>query len=148
MPPTRCFVCARYAAAAGIEILPPGSRFMASQTQSRYLIDLTAGYRLTSRATLSAMATAASSPTVGLDRIVPAAAVRFAYDADARTQISTDLGTRVAARRRVTQNYGDVAVNERLRRNLTFAIGLGTTFNPVSNAKAHYLAAGFNLHVR
>jgi len=139
---------ARFAAGIGVEALPPNSPFMTTQTQSKYVLDMTAGYHLMHRATISAMATASSSATVGLDRIVPAAALRFAYDADARTQISTDLGTRVAARRLVTQNYGDVAVNERLRKNLTFAVGLGTTFNPVSNAKAHYLASGFNLHLR
>ena len=27
---------------------------------------------------------------------------------------------------------------------MTFDAGLGTTFNPISNAKAHYLASGLN----
>jgi hypothetical protein len=85
--------------------------------------------------------------TVGLQRIEPAAALRYAYDAGASTQISTDFGARIIVRHSVAQSYGDVALNQRLGRKVTFDVGLGTTFNSVSNAKAHYLASGFNLHL-
>ena len=139
---------AHMASALGVELVPPSSRFTVDQSQPRYVIDLTAGYHVTRRMTLSAIATGTSSRTVGLERINPAAAVRVAYDASATTQISTDFGERVVVRRSVAQSYGDVAVNERLRKNVTFAVGLGTTFNPVSNAKAHYLASGFNFHLK
>jgi hypothetical protein len=137
----------RMASSVGIEAVPPNSRFSVSETQAKYIVDLTAGYHLNSRSTLSAIATEASSLTVGLQRVQPAAAVRYAYDTGASTQISTDFGARVVARHLVAQSYGDVALNQRLGRNVTFDVGLGTTFNPVSNAKAHYLASGFNLHL-
>jgi hypothetical protein len=139
---------ARMASSLGVELLPPSSRFTVDESQPRYIIDLTAGFQLNRRTTLSAIATGTSSHTVGFERVSPAAAVRVAFDASTRTQISTDFGARVVARRSVAQSYGDVAVNERLRKYLTFAVGLGTTFNPVSNAKAHYLASGFNFHLK
>ena len=137
----------RMAAAIGVEALPPNSRFSVSETQARYVLDMTAGFRLTTHSTLSAIATGASSLSVGLQRIDPAAAVRYAYDTSSTTQVSTDVGERIVARHAVAQSYGDIAINQRLRKNITFDVGLGTTFNMVSNAKAHYLASGFNLHL-
>jgi hypothetical protein len=71
----------------------------------------------------------------------------MAYDSSVATQFSTDIGTRIVTRHSVAQSYGDVAINERIRKNTTFDVGLGTTFNPVSNAKAHYLASGLNFHL-
>jgi hypothetical protein len=138
---------ARLAAAFGAEVLPPSSRFTVNQAQPRYVVDFTVGYHLLPRATLSAIATGSSSRQVGFNQVSPAAAVRMAYDSSVATQFSTDLGTRVVTRHSVAQSYGDVAVNERLRKNTTFTVGLGTTFNPVSNAKAHYLASGLNFHL-
>jgi hypothetical protein len=138
---------ARLASAIGFELVPPSSRFNVNESQPRYVIDMTAGFHLMRGVTLSAIATGTSSSNVGFERVNPAAALRLAYDTSARTQISADLGARILVRHGAAQNYGDVAVNERLRRNLTFDVGLGTTFNPVSNAKAHYLASGFNLHL-
>lgn len=137
----------RMASAVGIEAVPPNSRFSVSESQAKYIVDLTTGYHLSARSTLSAIATEASSLTVGLQRIQPAAAVRYAYDTSSSTQISTDFGARIVARHAVAQSYADVALNQRLGRNVTFDVGLGTTFNPVSGAKAHYLASGFNLHL-
>jgi len=137
----------RMASAVGIEAVPPNSRFNVSENQAKYVVDLTAGYQLSARATLSAIATAASSLVVGFQRVDPAAAVRYAYDTSASTQVSTDFGERIVAKHAVAQSYGDVAVNQRLGKNTTFDVGLGTTFNMVSNAKAHYLASGFNIHL-
>lgn len=137
----------RLASGVGIELVPPGSRFKIDQSQPRYVLDLTAGFHLTRRMTLSAIGTGTSSSNVGFERVNPAVAVRVAYNTSSTTQISTDLGARIIVRHSVAQSYGDIAVNERLRKNLTFAVGLGTTFNPVLNAKAHYLASGFNLHL-
>lgn len=137
----------RFASGVGIEVVPPNSRFQVDARQPKYIFDFTAGYRVGRRATLSAMATGSSSHLVGFGRIAPSATVRFAYDAGHRTQISTGFGARVVARGNVTQSYGDIAVNEVLHKNITWAIGLGTAFNPVRNAKAHYLASGFNFHL-
>lgn len=137
-----------FAASAGVEAVPPSSRFTVNEAQPRYVFDLTGGYQLSPRATLSAIATGSSSRQVGFQRIFPAAAVRAAYDASSVMQISSDVGMRIIARHSVGQSYGDVSVNERLRRYVTFAVGLGTTFNPVANEKAHYLASGFSFRIK
>jgi hypothetical protein len=137
----------RAAGGMGIEMLPPDSRFVTTAAQPKYVVDVTMGYHLGDRTTLSAIATGASSRSVGFQRIFPTVAVRTAYDASAVTQISTDLGERVVARHSSPQTFGDVAVNERLHKNLHFSVGLGTTFNPVSDAKAHYLASGFDVQL-
>jgi hypothetical protein len=139
---------ARMAASAGVELVPPSSRFVVDQTQPKYMLTATIGYRAASRVTLSATVTGTSSGAVGFNRITPSAAVRLAYDFGAKTQVSWDIGARFVVRHAVAQSYGDIAVNQQLRKNLTFAVGLGTTFNPVSDAKAHYLASGFNLQVK
>ncbi len=138
---------ARLAAAFGAEVMPPSSRFTVNEAQPRYVIDFTVGYHLLPHATLSAIASGSSSRQVGFNQVFPAAAVRMAYDSSVATQFSTDVGARVVTRHSVAQAYGDIAVSERLRKNCTFAVGLGTTFNPVSNAKAHYLASGLNFHL-
>ena len=137
----------RSAAGVGLEMVPPNSRFATTQVQPKYVFDLSGGYRLNARASVSAIATGASSHSVGFQRIFPSLAIRTSYGTSATTQISTDLGERVVARHAAAQSFGDVAVNERLRKDLHFSVGLGTTFNPVSNAKAHYLASGFDLQI-
>ena len=69
---------------------------------------------------------------------------RAAYDLRPDVQLSTDLGTRIVTRHAVAQSFGDFAVTRRFDRHLSFTVGLGTTFNAVNDAKAHYLASGFN----
>lgn len=139
---------ARMASSFGVEMVPPSSRFQVDERQPKYVFDFTFGYKVGRRTTVSAIATGSSSHLVGFGRIAPAAAVRFAYDAGQRTQISTDIGARVVARGNVTQGYSDISLNEVLRKNISWGVGLGTTFNPVGNAKAHYLASGFNFHLK
>jgi hypothetical protein len=138
---------ARLAAGFGAEFVPPASLFAVTQAQPKYVFDATAGYRLSRRATVSALATGASSHSVGFERVFPSLALRETYDTSATTQISTDLGARIVTRHERAQSFGDVAVNERLRKNLGFSVGLGTAFNPINDTKAHYLASGFNLHL-
>lgn len=139
---------ASFAAAFGAEAVPPSSRFTVNGAQPQYVLDVTSGWQLSPRATLSAIATGTSSRQVGFERVFPAAALRAAYGTSSTTQVTTDLGTRFIARRAAAQSYGDVSVNERLRKNMTFAVGAGTTFNPVSNQKAHYLASGFSFRIK
>ena len=74
--------------------------------------------------------------------------MRLGYDLSPKTQFSCDFGGRIIQRHTVAQSYGDVAINQRLHKDVTIAVGLGTTFNSVSNAKAHYLASGFTLKLR
>jgi hypothetical protein len=139
---------ARMALGVGAEAVPQNSRFVPNEHQSKYLFDLTAGWQLSRRTTISALATGTSSATVGFNRIMPAATVRVSYEAGPRTSISTDIGARLAARNSVAQSYGDIALVQRLRKNINYAIGLGSAFNPVGNSKAHYLASGFNFHLK
>jgi len=139
---------AAFAAAFGAEAVPPSSRFTVDQAQPRYVFDFSGGFRLTPRATLSAIATGSSSRQVGFERIFPAATLRAAYDTSAVTQVSTDIGTRFIARHAAAQTYGDVSVSERLHKNASLAIGAGTTFNPVTNEKAHYVASGFSFRIK
>jgi opacity protein-like surface antigen len=139
---------AHTAASFSVELVPPSARFVVNEAQPKYVLAATVGFHVARHVTFSAVASAASSHEVGFNRTTPSATVRTAYDFGTKTQVSADLGTRIVQLHTVAQSYGDIAVNERLRKNLTFAVGLGTTFNPVSNAKAHYLASGFNLELR
>ena len=75
------------------------------------------------------------------NRIKPAATVRLAYDLSPKTQLSGDFGARIVTRGTVAQSYGDVAINQRLHKDVTFAVGLGTTFNSVSNQRHTTLQA-------
>lgn len=139
----------RSASGFGVEMQPPSSRFNVDERQPKYIFDYTFSENVGRRGTLSAMVSGSSSHLVGFGRIAPAAAVRYAYDASARTQISTDVGARVVARGARAQMYSDVALNQRLRKNITYTFGLGTTFNGMINAgKAHYMASGFNFHLK
>jgi hypothetical protein len=139
----------RFAASFGAEMQPPSSKFNVDERQPKYIFDFTFGYRIGRRGTLSAMASGDSSHFVGFNRVAPAGVLRYAYDASALTQVSADLGARVVARGRVAQSFGDFEINQRLRRNITYTFGLGTTFNGMVNAgKAHYMASGFNFRVK
>jgi hypothetical protein len=130
------------------QVLPPTSRFAPSQTQPRYMLSLTSAHQVGRRSTLGAFLSAISSGRVGFTQVLPTLAVRGGYDATATTQITTDIGTRLVSRRSVAQSFGDVGVNQRLHGNLLFTVGVGTSFNAVANAKAHYLASGFTYRFR
>jgi hypothetical protein len=134
----------RLAVALGAEDLPPISRFATSQTQPKYGLDLSSGYRLTPHITLQAFADDTSSSRSGFQREFPSVALGAAYGLSWATQVSVDVGTRSVARRANLQNFGNVSADQRISKKLTFDAGLGTTFNPISNAKAHYLASGLN----
>jgi hypothetical protein len=137
----------RAAVAIGTEVLPPISQFATSQTQSKYALELTSGYRLTQAVTVNASLAGESSRTVGFQRIDPLTMLGMAYQLNLRTQLSTSVGTRTFGRVATPQQFGNVGLNELLRRNVSFNIGLGTTFNAISNAKAHYLASGLDVKI-
>jgi hypothetical protein len=140
---------ATVASGFGVEVQPPSSLFNVNERQPKYIFDFTVGYHIGARTTISAIATVASSHSEGFGRFTPAAAVRTAYDANARTQISTDLGERVVARRDRAQAFSDVALNEKLHKDIAYTLGLGTTFNGFAGVgKAHYLATGFNFRLK
>jgi hypothetical protein len=111
--------------------------------QSKYLFGFTAEYVVNPKLALGFAGTGTSSSSVGFGRLYPSTAVKAVYNVTRATQASVDLGTRVVSKRMVSQSFGDIAVNQTLRRNLALNVGLGTTFNAVPNVKAHYLASGF-----
>lgn len=129
------------------QVLPPTSRFAPTQTQSKYAVGLTSSFTVAPRLTLGVVAGGTSSGTVGFQRVLPSLAVNGGYAASNNTQFSVDLGSRISSRRSVAQSFGDASINQRLRRNLLFSVGVGTSFNPVGNAKSHYLASGFNVRI-
>lgn len=134
----------RFAVALQSEVLPPGTPWVASQSQPKYQVALASDYQLTPHFAVGVRASGASSGSVGFERVLPGLAVRTAFDATPATQIVTDLGTRIAGRREVAQSIGDLGLNQRLAKNVLFDIGLGTSFNAVANAKVHYLASGMS----
>lgn len=134
----------RLAMALGAERLPPISHFATTQSQAKYALDMTSGYRLTPRVTLQAFASGASSSKSGLAQVYPSAAFGAAYGFAPATQFSLDVGARAIARRANLQSFGTISADQRLSKKMTVDVGLGTAFNQISNAKAHYLASGLN----
>lgn len=134
----------RMAIALNTEVLPPATVFAPNQNQSKYQLGLTSDFQLTPRFALGVSASGTSSGTAGLERVLPALAVRTAFDLSRYTQVVASLGTRIAGRREVAQSNGNISLNERLRKNTLLGIGIGTSFNPVANAKVHYLASGLS----
>lgn len=133
----------RFAVALLGETLPPMSRFSPNHVQSKYLFGLTAEYVVNPKLALGFATNGTSSSRVGFQRILLSATTRAAYNVTPVTQISADLGTGVVSKRMVWQTFGDISVNQALRDNLAFNVGVGSAFNAVSNVKAHYLASGF-----
>ena len=138
---------ARSAVALVAEVLPPMSRFSPTHVQSKYLLGLTSEFELNSKISFGLSASGTSSATSGFNIVVPSAAAKLAYSVSPATQVSSDLGMRLVSRHSVAQSFGDVSVDQRLGKRLLFNVGLGTAFNPVGNAKAHYLASGFDYHL-
>jgi hypothetical protein len=137
------------ASGLGVEVQPPNSLFNVNDRQSKFIFDYTFAYRVSRRVSLSAIATGASSHIVGFGVFTPAAAIRGAFDADARTQISTDLGERLVAHGMRGQSFSDLALHRKLRKNITYTLGVGSTFNGFTSiGKAHYLASGFNFRLK
>ena len=134
----------RLAVAVVSEILPPTFRFAPDHVQSRYVLGFSSEYALSSKLTLGFSTLGTSSGDAGFQRILPSAAFKAAYSLTPATELSTDLGTRLAARKCSGQSFGDIAFSQTLRKNLAFKLGVGTTFNPMTNTKPHYLAGGFN----
>ena len=134
----------RMAIAIVTEVQPPGFQLSPNHAQSRYVFGLTSEYEITTRLNLGFTSLGTASGKAGVVRVLPSGAFTADYSLSTATQLSTDLGTRILARRSPAQSFADVAVSEMLSKNLAFKLGVGTTFNSNSNTKPHYLAAGFN----
>jgi hypothetical protein len=135
----------RFGLAVLAESMPPLSPFSPpTQTQSKYLFGMTAEYVVSPKVALGLTATATSSGTAGFERILPTSTAKIAYNVTPKTQISTDLGLQETMFGGHAQSFGSIMLDQRLSKHVNFNVGLGTAFNPVANAKAHYLASGFN----
>jgi len=134
----------RAAVAIQTEVLPPATPWAPSQSQPKYQFGLASDYQISPRFAVGVSASGTSSGSVGFERVLPGLEVRSAFDATPNTQIVTGLGTRIAGKHEVAQSLGNVAVNQRLYKNVLLGVGLGTSFNAVANAKVHYLASGMS----
>ena len=137
----------RSAIALIAEVLPPTSRFAPTHTQSQYEIGLSSGLTVSQRLSVGLAAEGISSGRVGFERILPLLAVNSSYTMNRALRVAADLGTRLVSRNVVAQSFGDVAINQKLGHNVIYNVGVGTTFNPVANAKSHYLASGFSVRL-
>lgn len=131
--------------AIGLQQRPPPSRFTPSLTQAKYTFDLTGGFHLSQRLKLNALLGGTTSGKVGFQHIFPMVTAGLGIRLDERDELSVDLGTRFIARHTWPQSFGDISITRLVSPNLAVDVGLGTAFNPVSDTKAHYLAAGFNI---
>jgi hypothetical protein len=128
----------------GVAERPPLSLYATKTTQPIFALDSTAFYRLSQIFTLDGYAAGAMTNVRGTSRLLPTLDLGLGYAVASNTQISTGIGSRALAFHNRSQTFGDVSVSRVLRKNLALDTGLGTTFNPVSNAKAHYLSAGLD----
>jgi hypothetical protein len=126
-----------------VEALPPNSLYAPSNAQPRYEIGVTSNVVLAPRWLLGLDAAGTSSPTAGFSRILPSVDFSTSYRASSSTQIVTGFGSRLVSRREVAQQAGNLGIDQVLTKKLVFTVGVGTKFNAVNNAKAHYLASGF-----
>ena len=134
----------RFALAFTGEVLPAISRFSPNQTQPKYALGFTSDYALSPRFMIGFSSAGTSSGSVGFQRVLPSGAFTASYNASAFTAITTDLGTHITARHSTAQSFGDLAIDQTVSKHLVLKLGLGTTFNPVGDTKAHYLASGVN----
>ena len=137
----------RVGVAVSAEELPPMSRFSPNHVQPRYNFGVTTEYAVNRKLAVGLATTGTSSSRVGFARILPSATLKAGYDLTPATQITADVGTHIATPRHGGQSFGDTWINERLGKNWLFNVGLGTSFNATENAKAHYLASGFNYRI-
>ncbi len=128
----------------GVAERPPLSLYSTKSAQPSFALDSTAFYRLSQIISLSGYAAGAMTNVRGVSRLLPTVDVGIGYAIAQDTQISTGIGSRALAFHNRSQTFGDLSVSRVLRKNLALDTGLGTTFNPVSNAKAHYLSAGLD----
>jgi hypothetical protein len=140
----RLFQTPRIALGVGFAVAPPASLYAPSETQPKYLLDINSGYQLTPGLTIKGMLQESTSHTPGVARILPAQALGADFALSRSTVVSPDIGLRSVTALARPQSFGDLCVKRSLDRKLMFDMGLGTAFNPVAHAKAHYLSAGLS----
>jgi len=125
--------------------VPPASVYAPSETQAKFQLDVDSAYQLTPNLTIDARSQGATSHTAGIGRILPEQDLGADISLSKSTVIAPDLGLRSVTARAHAQSFGDLCVKHLLSRCIMFDAGIGTTFDQVDHAKAHYLAAGLSL---
>lgn len=133
---------ARAAWGAGLAVIPPASLYAPSETQPKYQLDVTTKYRLSRKFALKGTIDGSSSHSTGFGTILPGTAVGGELASGSRTLFSADLGERLVTHRASAQSFADFSLTRMLDRKLAWNVGVGTAFNPVADAKAHYLSTG------
>jgi hypothetical protein len=134
----------RVAFTAVIAVVPPASMYAPSETQPKYRLDITSAYQLGSSLTITGRSQGSTSHTAGVGRILPEQIVGADVAVGKSTVPSPDIGVRSVAARAHSQSFGDLCIKRLLYRKLMFDAGIGTAFNPVDHAKAHYISAGLS----
>jgi hypothetical protein len=135
---------ARIVFTAGFAVTPPASLYAPSEAQPKYLLDVNSAYHLTPGLTIKGIALASTSHTAGAGRVLPAQALGADISLSPSTVLSSDIGRRSVTARARAQLFGALSLKRSLGREFMFDMGLGTAFNPVAHAKAHYLSTGLS----
>jgi len=137
----------RLAWSAEAGVVPPASFYNTTETQPKYSLGLVSAYHLTRRVTFKAQLAAATSHSAGFGTVLPTTALGADLATDSSTRFSLDLGNRAVTRRAAEQSFGDISVKHLIFRKFAVNVGLGTAFNSVDNAKAHYLSSGLSFRL-
>jgi len=135
----------RFALTAAIAVVPPASVYAPSETQPKFRLDVNSAYRLTPKLAIKARSQGATSHTAGVGRILPEQDLGADIALGKLTVFSPDLGLRSVTAHAHPQSFADLCVKHLLSRRIMFDAGIGTTFDQVDHAKAHYVAAGLSL---
>jgi hypothetical protein len=135
----------RFALTAGIAVVPPASVYAPSETQAKFKLDVVSAYELSPNLTIEARSQGATSHTAGVGRILPEQDLGAEIALGKSTVVAPDLGLRSVTAHGHAQSFGDLCVKHLLSRRLMFDAGIGTAFDQVGHAKAHYVAAGLSL---
>jgi len=129
----------------GLEDRPPLSPFTTTTTQAAYALSMASLYRVSESVVFDGSVTGLATRIRGSERMLPTMNFGVSYNVAPSTEVATDLGSRALARFGRVQKFGDLSVTHVLHKNVAFDTGLGTAFNAMSNAKAHYLSAGLDI---
>jgi len=132
----------RIAWSVGFGAVPPISAYATDPTQAKYLLTMTDAYRLTRRIVVKAEIAATTAHAAGFGTLLPVTALGVDFTPATNTRLSVDIGSRLVGRRAGAQSFSDIGISHVVFRRFVINAGLGTAFNSVSNAKAHYLSTG------
>jgi hypothetical protein len=126
----------------GAEVYAPASLFASNQTQPKYTFGATTLKQLQRGVYFDATLAMSTSRVLGFGQILPELKAGLSILPAARTEVEFHLGERMVTQNASGQAFGDIGVTQLLRRDLSFTVGIGSSFNSVSNTKGHYLESG------